>query len=329
MELHFNVYGCFRTPQEDIDLARDAIDAGFEGIWIGDHFMPWIDSRPYAHHVFPWFGALMNEIPDVPVGTSVSCLMLRYRPPLFAQAIATLDNMYPGRFNLGVGVGEALNEHHFLDEWPDWGTRARMLVESIDLMRELWTSKEYVSFDGDYFKYDSIKLYTQSHEDIPIHWAAWGPKSCELAGRFADHLLTAGDPEFIADQVVPNFKQGLEMVNRELSTVDVTAEFAANVGNPDELVAEIRDRGEYLPIDTELDNPDPREIQSVADERLANMTDAEIRDEHNITDDTDDIITELKGLAEAGVTRVLVGPTCGDPRRTIEAFEDHVIPHFE
>jgi len=190
LEIHYNVYGCFRPPAEDIDLAKAAVDAGFEGIWIGDHFLPWIDSRPYTHHPFPWLGALMNEIPDVPVGTSVTCPTMRYRPPLIAQAVATLDNMYPDRFHLGVGVGEALNEAHFVEEWPDWGTRAGMLIEAIEVMRDLWNSEDYVSYDGDHFEYDGIKLYTPPRKKIDVHWAGWGPTSCRYAGRFADHLLT-------------------------------------------------------------------------------------------------------------------------------------------
>lgn len=329
LDLHYNVYGCFRDPMADVELAADAVDAGFEGVWIGDHFMPWLDNRTHSHEVFSWFGTFMNEVPDVPVGTSVSCPMLRNRPPLFAQSIATLDNMYPGRFNLGVGVGEALNEAHFVDgEWPDWPTRARMLIESIDLMRELWTSEDHVTFDGDYFEYDGIKLYTRPREHVPIHWAGWGPKSCELAGRFADHLLTVAGPDLLEDQIVPNLHEGLAKADRDPDDVDVTTEFGVSVGDPDDLVAEIRERGEYIPDDTELDNPDPRGIQSVANDRLAEMSDAEVREAHHVTEDPDEVIADLEALAEAGATRVLVGSTVGDPRRTIELFEDHVIPHF-
>jgi coenzyme F420-dependent glucose-6-phosphate dehydrogenase len=330
LELHYNVYGCFRDPRADVDLAKAAVDAGFEGIWIGDHFMPWIDSRPYTHHVFPWFGALMSEVEDVPVGTSVSCPMLRYRPPLFAQAVATLDSMYPGRINVGVGTGEALNEAHFVEEWADWGTRAEMLVESIDLMRELWTSEEHVRFGGEHFDYEhGIKLYTRPKAEIPIHWAAWGPTSATYAGRHADHLITAAGADHIAETLLPNFERGLADAGRSLADDDVavSTEVGASVGDPDDLVAEIRSKGEYIPTE-ERDNPDPREIQAVADRRLPELSDEEIREANNITDDPADIIAELEALAEAGVTRALVGSNCGDPYRTIEVFEEEIVPHF-
>ena len=329
MELHYNVFGCFREPREDVELAKDAIEAGFDGIWIGDHFLPWIDSRPYTHHPWPWFGTLMSEIPDVPVGTSVTCPMLRYRPPILAQMIGTLDNMFPGRLHLGGGTGEALNEAHFVDgEWPDWGTRAGMLIETIDLLRDLWNSAEYVAHDGEYFTYDGIKLYTRPKEPIDVHWAAWGPQSCRAAGEYADHLLTATSPENIAENIVPNFETGLERAGRSLADADVTTEMFVNVGDPEALVAEIRDRGEYIPDESELDTPDPRAVQAVADERLAEMSDEEIRETNSITDDTDEVVAELERYEEAGVDRVLVGSTSGDPRATIETFADDVIPHF-
>jgi G6PDH family F420-dependent oxidoreductase len=330
LELHYNVYGCFRDPHADIDLAAAAVDAGFEGIWIGDHFLPWLDSRPYSHHVLPWFGALMATVPDVPVGTSVTCPMMRYRPPLLAQAIATLDNMFPGRFNLGVGVGEALNEAHFVDgDWPSWETRAEMLIESLDLMRTLWNTERYVRHDGEHFQYDHLKLYTRPREDITIHWAAWGPKSCYNAGKHADHLLTAAPATLIEETLIPNYKRGLDDADRNFQNRDVTTELSVNVGDPDELVAEIRDVGEYTPDDTELGNTDPRSIQRVADNRLAELSDADVADRHGITADPEEVITTLERLDEAGVTRVLVGSTCGDPYRTIETFEEHVFPALE
>lgn len=328
LEIHYNVYGCFRDPRSDIELAKAAVDAGFEGIWIGDHFLPWIDSRPYAHHAFSWFGSLMSEVPEVPVGTSVTCPTVRYRPPLVAQAFATLDNMYPDRLHLGVGVGEALNEAHFTDDWPVWGTRARMLVEAIDVIQQLWDGGGYVDYDGDYFQYEGIKLYTETKADIPVHWAGWGPKSVELAGRVAGNLLTAAPSDRIESQIVPAFREGLEQADRDFASADVTTEFTANVGDPAELAAEIRSMGEYVPADTELDNPDPRSIQRTADRRLEECSDAELIEENNITDDPDDIVAKLEALEDAGVSRVLVGSKCGDPYETIAAFENHVIPHF-
>jgi coenzyme F420-dependent glucose-6-phosphate dehydrogenase len=328
LEIQYNVQGCFRPPREDIKLAKAAVDAGFEGIWIGDHFMPWIDNRPYTHHPFPWFGSLMSEVSDVPVGTSVTCPTIRYRPPILAQQIATLDNMYPGRFNLGVGIGEALNEAHFLDnEWPDWHTLAEMLIESIEVMTELWSSTEYISYDGDHYQYEDIKLYTQPRAEIPIHWAGWGPNSCEYAGRFADHLITVESPETIQERIIPAFESGLEQSGRTLDDADISIEYSANVGDPDTLAKEIRELGEFIPVD-ELDNADPRAIQKEADERLSEMSDEQLVEQYMITRDPDPIVEQLEIYEEVGVDRILVGSQCGDPMDTIGLFGEHVIPEF-
>lgn len=323
------MHGCFRSPREDVELAAAAVDAGFEGVWIGDHFVPWLDSRPYTHHFLPWIGALVNEIPDVPVGTTVTCPMLRYRPPLLAQAVATLDNTYPDRFHLGVGTGEALNEAHFLDgQWPDWHTRAEMLIEAIEVVELLWESDGYVSYDGEHFSYDDISLYTRPRTEIPIHWAALGPPSSEYAGRHADHLLTVGGRERLEERILPNLERGLERAGRSPDDADVTVDYVVSVDDEDALVSDVRERGELIPVDA-LDEPNPRSILATARSRLADVSDAEVREEANVTDDPEDVIADLERLESTGVSRVLVGSRVGGPYRTIETFEDRVFPAFE
>jgi coenzyme F420-dependent glucose-6-phosphate dehydrogenase len=328
MEFHYNVAGCFRPPREDVELAGYAADAGFEGVWIGDHFLPWLDNRPYTHHVLPWLGAVMAEVPDVTVGTAVTCPTVRYHPPVLAQAIATLDNMYPGRFELGVGTGEALNEAHFLDgEWPDWETQAAMLIETLDVMETLWESEGYVSYDGEYYDYDEIALYTRPKTDIDVHWAAWGPNSIRCAGEFAGNLLTTAPAEAIEGKMRPVFEEGLVEGGRDPADAHVTCHLSAHYGDPADLVAEIRERGEHIP-EGELDNPDPRDIQAVANRELASMSDAEVADANNVTDDPETFVDLVSELEDAGVTRVLVVSKAGDSRETIDAFAEHVIPKF-
>jgi alkanesulfonate monooxygenase SsuD/methylene tetrahydromethanopterin reductase-like flavin-dependent oxidoreductase (luciferase family) len=248
---------------------------------------------------------------------------------VLAQAIATLDNMFPGRFELGVGTGEALNEAHFYDgEWPDWGTLAGMLIETLDVMETLWDSEEYVGYDGDYYQYDPIKLYTPPKEDVPVHWAAWGPQSATCAGKYAGNLTTVADPDHIENLLVPNFEEGLEEVGRSLADAEVMNQTSAHFGDPEEIAGQLRDAGEHTPDDTELDNPDPRAIQQAANAELENISDEELIDANNVTDDPQDLVEQVEKLEEAGVTRVLVVSKVGDPRATIDAFADHVIPEF-
>lgn len=330
MEFHYYVAGCFRSPREDIDLGAYAAERGFEGVWMGDHFLPWLDNRPYTHHALTWLAAFMNEVPDVTVGTFVTCPCFRYHPPVLAQALATLDTLAPGRLEFGVGTGEALNEAPFVDgEWPDWQTLADMLEESLDVIDRMWDAEEYVSYEGEHFAYDDVRLYTQPKAPLETHWASWGPRSAYRAGRRTGNLLTASPPKHIADRLVPAFEDGLADAGRSRADAHVSTQLTAHVGDPDELVAEIRRKGEHTPQDAELDNPDPREIQAVADEELAGMSDEAVRELNNVTADATDLVDEVAALEDAGVTRVLLVSKAGDPRRTIDAVAEQVMPAFE
>ncbi|WP_255171518.1 LLM class flavin-dependent oxidoreductase [Natrononativus amylolyticus] len=328
MEWHYNVAGCFRSPGDDLDLAAYAADAGFDGIWIGDHFVPWLDNRPYTHHVLPWLGSLVERVPEVTVGTCVSCPTIRYEPPVLAQALATIDNAYPGRLEFGVGTGEALNEARFLDgEWPEWGTLAGMLVESLGLMETLWESEEYVSHDGEHYQYDEMKLYTKPRGEIPFHWAAWGPQSARCAGKYAGNLITAGDSDLIAETLAPAFEEGLAERSADADGT-ISVQLSAHVGDPDELVDELRRKGEYTPHD-ELETADPREIQRIADDCLEDVSDEELRRLNNVTDDPSELVSTVERLERAGVDRVIVVSKVGDPERTIDAIERDVRPALE
>jgi len=329
VEFHYYVPGCFNAPREDVELGKYAVERGFEGVWMGDHFLPWLDGREYTHQILPWFGAFMNEVPGATVGTFVTCPSFRYPPPVFAQALATLDNMYPGRFELGVGTGEALNEAPFVDgEWPDWDELADRLEESLAVIETLWEAEEYVSHDGEYYQYDDVRLYTRPREPLTTHWAAWGPRSAYRAGKLTGNLMTNAPPGLIEDRLLPAFEDGLADGDRSRSAADVSTQLTAHVGDSEEIVAEIRRAGEHTPHDTELDNPDPRLIQATADEELAGMTDEEVREANNVTDDPTDLVEHVEALEAAGVTRVLLVSKVGNPRETIDAVADHVMPAF-
>lgn len=330
IEFHYYVPGCFHDPTADIELGKYAVDRGFEGVWIGDHFLPWLDNRPYTHQVLPWLGAFMNEVPEVTVGTFVTCPTIRYPPPVFAQALATIDNMYPGRFELGVGTGEALNEAQFFeDEWPDWETLAAMLEEALEIVDRLWDAEEYAGYEGSFYEYDALKLYTRPKEPLRVHWAAWGPKSVDMAARVAGNLMTSASPEEIRTRIRPRFVDALERVNGNLADAHVTTQFNAHVGDPGTLVDEIREKGEHTPHGTELDNPDPRDIQRAAFEELATISDEEIRTKNNIVEDPSVLIDRVKALEDAGVTRLILTSKVGDFRRTIDAVATDVMPAFE
>jgi coenzyme F420-dependent glucose-6-phosphate dehydrogenase len=173
------------------DLVANAIaaeHAGFAYAVISDHFHPWISAQ--GHSPFAWsvLGAIACQTSRLHIGTAVTCPTMRYHPAVIAQAAATLATMAPGRFILGLGTGENLNEHVVGHEWPRHEIRAAMLEEAVEIMRRLWTGKQ-CNFVGQHFRVDNARLYGCPHEPPPIVMAAAGPHAAELAGRVGDGLM--------------------------------------------------------------------------------------------------------------------------------------------
>ena len=125
-------------PRQLVENARAAEEAGFEFALISDHYHPWIDAQGHSPFVWSILGGIANATSRLEVGTGVTCPMIRIHPAIIAQAAATIGCLMPGRFFLGVGTGENLNEHILGDKWPEYEVRAEMLEEAIDVIRQLW-----------------------------------------------------------------------------------------------------------------------------------------------------------------------------------------------
>jgi coenzyme F420-dependent glucose-6-phosphate dehydrogenase len=186
-----------RSPAELAGAARSAEEAGFEFALVSDHYHPWLDRQGESPFVWSVIGAISQVTERLVVGTGVTCPTIRIHPAIVAQAAATSAALMPGRFFLGVGTGENLNEHVLGDRWPNADERLEMLEEAIDLIRQLWTG-ELVNHRGRHFTVDRARLYTLPEEPPPIAVAAAGLKAAELAGRVGDALIsTAPDPEIV------------------------------------------------------------------------------------------------------------------------------------
>jgi G6PDH family F420-dependent oxidoreductase len=175
-------------PADLLAQARAAEEAGFQGIWISDHYHPWNDEQGESPFVWAVIGALA-EATSLPVTTAVTCPTIRIHPAVIAQAAATVAAMLPGGFNLGVGSGEALNEQILGDDWPEADVRLEMLEEAIEVMRELWTG-EVVSREGKHYRVRHARIYTLPERLPPILVSGFGPKSVDLAARIGDGYVT-------------------------------------------------------------------------------------------------------------------------------------------
>jgi len=185
------------APADLVRHARLAEDAGFEFALVSDHFHPWIDRQGNSPFVWSVLGGIASTTKRLRVGTGVTCPTIRIHPAIIAQAAATTAAMMPGRFFLGVGTGENLNEHILGDRWPDWDVRARMLTEAVAIIRELWKG-EITSFEGEFYEVENARLYTLPDEPIDVMVAAGGPRAAKLAGEIGDGLIsTAPEAETI------------------------------------------------------------------------------------------------------------------------------------
>lgn len=178
--------------------ARRAEAAGFGFALVSDHFHPWIDEQGHSPFVWTVIGGIAQATERLRLGTGVTCPTIRIHPALVAQAAATCEALMPGRFFLGVGTGENLNEHVVGDGWPAPDERLEMLEEAIDVIRTLWQGG-YQTFRGEYYTVEQARLYTLPDPPPPLAVAAGKPLAAELAGRSGDALIAvAPDAEVVA-----------------------------------------------------------------------------------------------------------------------------------
>jgi G6PDH family F420-dependent oxidoreductase len=175
------------SPTELVRQARLAEQAGFEALWISDHYHPWLDEQGESSFVWTVIGAL-SQATSLPVTTAVTCPLVRMHPAIIAQAAATAQIMLDGRFRLGVGTGEPLNEHIVESRWPPAAERLEMLEEAVGLMRRLW-SGELVTHRGDHYDVDTARIYSLPDQPPPIYMSGFGDAAARMAGRIADGFI--------------------------------------------------------------------------------------------------------------------------------------------
>ncbi len=184
------------TPAELVAQARAAEEAGFSGLWISDHFHPWNNQQGNSPHVWSVIGAI-SQVCDLPVTTAVTCPTVRVHPAIIAQAAGTCAEMLGGRFTLGVGTGEALNESILGGPWPTVDVRLEMLEEAVDVIRRLWTG-EVTTHRGKHYTVEHARIYNVPDTPPEIFVSAFGPKAVEVAARIGDgYIGTSPDADLV------------------------------------------------------------------------------------------------------------------------------------
>ncbi|MBP2453710.1 LLM class F420-dependent oxidoreductase [Mycolicibacterium lutetiense] len=185
-------------PRQLVDYAVSAEQAGFDFEVSSDHYSPWLASQGHAPNAWPVLGAVAHATDTVQLYSYVTCPTIRYHPAIIAQQAATVQNLADGRFTLGVGSGENLNEHVVGQGWPTIGRRLDMLAEAIKLIRELLTG-DLIDFRGEFYEVDSARIWDVPDVPVTIAVSMTGPKSVERLAVAADHLINvAPDRETVA-----------------------------------------------------------------------------------------------------------------------------------
>ena len=313
-------YALSSEEHRSADLVRHAAEAeqaGFEFALISDHYHPWMDSQGHSPFVWTVLGGIARETSTMEVGTGVTCPMIRIHPAVIAQAAATTADLFDGRFFLGVGTGENLNEHILGDHWPPYDDRAEMLMESIEIMRELWEGK-LTSHRGEHYVVENARIYTLPKEPPRIMVAASGPESGELAGRFGDGLIVTSPKGDVIDGFVRNGGKGKPIYGQ------MTVCWAASEEQGKKTLHEIWANG-GVPGDLSQELPLPMHFEQAA----SLVTPDSLTESMPVGPDVERYVESVRSYVDAGVENVYIHQVGPDQAGFFRFFTDELRPALE
>jgi G6PDH family F420-dependent oxidoreductase len=302
-------------PRDLVELAAKAEQAGFEGLWISDHYHPWSDEQGHSPFVWSVIGAIAQAT-EQKVTTAVTCPTTRIHPAIIAQAAATASLLLGGRFCLGVGSGEALNEHILGDRWPEADERLEMLEEAIEVIRRLWQGGVQ-SHRGRHFRVENARIYDLLDQPPPILVSGFGPKAIDLAARIGDGFCTVGPDAQSVDRFRSKAKPGALVQGGikvcwgpdEAAARKTAHRLWANDGLPGELA-------QILPTPQHFEQAS----QLVTEKMIAEGTPCGPDVEHHVQ--------ALREYAEAGFDEVYVQQIGPDQDAFFDAYREHVLRRF-
>jgi coenzyme F420-dependent glucose-6-phosphate dehydrogenase len=316
-------------PRELVEIAVAAEAHGMESVATSDHFQPWRHEGGHAPFSLSWMAAVGERTSKIQIGTSVMTPTFRYNPAVLAQAFATMGCLYPGRIMLGVGTGEALNEiaTGWRGEWPEFKQRFARLRESVDLMRQLWTS-DRVTFEGEYYSTVDASIYDRPDEAIPIYIAAGGPVVARYAGRAGDGFIcTSGKGmELYTEQLIPAVKEGAEKAERDFETIDRMIEIKLSYDTSPAAALDNTRFWSPLSLSAEQKHSisDPIEMEKAADA----LPIEQIARRWIVGSDPDEVVASIKRYVDAGFNHLVFHAPGHDQRRFLELFERDLAPRL-
>jgi coenzyme F420-dependent glucose-6-phosphate dehydrogenase len=300
-----------------VRLASEAERAGFSFVTVSDHFHPWTSTQGQSPFVWSVLGGIAASTERLRVGTTVTCPLIRIHPAIVAQAAATIAEMMPHRFFLGLGTGEHLNEHVTGERWPAASERREMLAEAIGVIRELWKGDD-VNHVGRHYRVVNARVYTRPDEPPPVYVAAAGPKAARMAAELGDGLIaTAPDEELLGrfDDAGGRGKPRLGQLtvcwaSDERQAHRTALEWWPNAALKGQL-------GQELPL--------PRHFEQAAEL----VTEDRIAEAVVCGPDPERHAHEVRAFADAGFDLVAVHQVGPDPEGGLRFYAEQVVPRLE
>jgi coenzyme F420-dependent glucose-6-phosphate dehydrogenase len=314
------------APGPLLDFSVLAEEAGFDSVFISDHFQPWKHTDGHAPYSLAWLGALGARTSRVVMGTSVMTPTFRYHPSIVAQAFGTLGSMFPGRVILGIGTGESLNEvPSTAMVWPEFKERFARMREAVTLIRKLW-SEERVSFEGQYYKTEKATIYDKPDVPVPIYVAAAGALVAKYAGRQGDGFIcTSGKAwDLYTATLLPNVAEGLKASTNPGRDYDKLIEMKVSFDTDKQRALEDTKHWAALALTPEekMSVEDPSEMERLADalpvERAAKRW--------IVSSDPDEHIEKIRPYIELGFRHLVFHAPGPDQARFLKLYGEHVLP---
>jgi coenzyme F420-dependent glucose-6-phosphate dehydrogenase len=319
-------YFCGHEQFQPEDIVRHAVlaeEAGFDAVMVSEHFHPWVDDVSASGYAFSTLGAIAGATRRVELVTAVTTPLFRYHPAVVAQAAATIDRLSDGRFRLGVGTGENLNEGPLGYAFPKYAERAARMSEALEIMRRLLDG-EKLTYDGEFYRTDRAKLYSPPISDLPIWMAAGGPKSAALAATKAEGIITSvRDPETTMNRVIGPAREAASQAGRRPPTIAASRWTVRATSDHEAWQALGAWRGLRAP--GRLEAVDPADLRQRADE----LDRDEILSAYSIVSEAHEYVDAYEPLVtEIGADIVTIQTTSLDQEATIAMLGAEVLPEL-
>ena len=317
------------APTEAVALSEYAEQHGFSGVMAADHFQPWVPQQGQASFVWSVLTAV-GERTTGDFGPGVTAPTFRWHPAMVAQASATLAAMYPARHWLGLGSGEALNEHIVGGYWPEAPERINRMFEAIEIISKLFSSslagKDY-KHSGQFFKLESTRLWTMPEKAPEILVATSGPITAQRTGRNADGIITVGAPLEKIQGLFDKFEKGAREGGKDPSTMTKVLQLHLSWAPTDEealtnAMVEWPNGGMKFP---KADIRSPFEFEQMA--KLVRAEDFEGR--MVISSDPDVHRAEIQKFVDLGFDRIYLHNVGRNQREWIDVFGRDVLPKLK